>query len=103
MQHAEPDAIVRESRPGNALHSGRDRAVALSDNRSVPAEVEPVGAVACIEGEAEGVTAIGQLEIRDLGGDRAPTLISDRDVEPANQLGGSDADVAEIDSLELRR
>ena len=103
VENAEADPVVLEVRLRDALEPAVERAVGSADELAAPVEAKLARFVKRVERDTEGVGTRFDLQPRNLWRDRSPGRIPDRDKEAAHDLDAAEADVAEVDPLELRR
>ena len=100
MQHAEADPAVEEVGFGDPVQLCRNGSFRSLD-RALPAEVDLIGSVPRLEADREPIARRLDLQPGDLGRDRVPLAVADRDVEAADDLRRSGTAVAEVGLLEL--
>jgi hypothetical protein len=101
VEDAEADPVVEKLALGRSPQRVVDRAVGAACELPVPAEVDLLLPVPRLEGQAERVARVLDLEIVDLDRQRGPVPVAHGDVEAAQKLDVACPDVAEIDSFEL--
>ncbi len=99
VQDAKADPVEQEGGVGRTIHAVTDIPLRIPGDVRLPGKIQVAGLVASVEGNGKAVFFSLDGQAGHYARDGVPVAVADGDVDAADQLHASEADVAQVAGL----